>query len=119
MKVIFVLIFLGVFMLGNAGITWSGDSGEKEVSRVLPSIECTIEKKTPQNVRTKGEIFKVTESTVFLNENGIPIDLARLPVPCKANIAYLKTMGDPEAQKIQLLKVLPGATTFFAPPIPE
>ena len=119
MKVIFPLIVLGVFLLANAGITLSGDLGEKEVPRVLPSMEVTIEKKTPQNVRAGGEIFKVTESTAFLDDKGIPLDLARLPVPCKANIAYLKTLGDPEARKIQVLKVLPGATTYFPPPIPE
>ena len=119
MKVISVLIVLGALMLGNAGIALSGDLGEKEVDRVLPSMEVTIEKKTPQNVRTAGEIFRVTESTAFLDDKGLTLDLARLPVPCKAKIAYLKTFGDPEARKIQILKVLPGATTYFPPPTPE
>ena len=119
MKVLFFLVVLGVFVLANAGITLSRDSGEKEVQRVLPNMEVTIEKKNPQNVMTNREIFKVTASTAFLDENGISLDLARLPVPCKATISYLKTLGDPEARKIQILKVLPGATTFFPPPVPE
>lgn len=119
MDIIISMIFLGMFVLGNSGIALSGDPGEQEVARDLPGIEMTIAKKTPQNVRTADKIFRVTESTTILDDNGIAIDLARLPVPCRANIAYLKTTGDPEARKIQLLKVLPGATTFFPPPTPE
>lgn len=118
-NVIISLIVLVLFVLGNAGIALSGDPGEQEVTRDLPSIEVTIEKKTPQNVRTASEIFRVTESTKIVNDNGIALDLARLPVPCRAHIAYLKTTGDPEARKIQILKVLPGATTYFPPPTPE
>lgn len=119
MKIITVLVVLGVFVLGNAGITLSWDFGEKEETRVLPSKEGAITKKTTENVRIAGETFRVTESTTILDEKGRTLDLARLPVPCKVNIAYVKTVGDPEARKIQLLEVFPGAKTSFPPPIPE
>ena len=64
-NVIISLIVLVMFVLGNAGIALSGDSEEEGMSRVLPTLEVTIEQKTPGNVRTAEKIFKVSKSTAI------------------------------------------------------
>ena len=114
-----VCIPLAVLFLGP-GIGSALDPGEEGTNPTEKSVIATIERKTKKKIFVKQKPFLITGSTRFFSKYGREITFPSLPVPCEAEIYYGPGVrGVPEALKIMIRKILPGARTAFPRPLPE
>jgi hypothetical protein len=114
-----VFIAMAVLSLGP-GIGSALDPEEKMTNPPEKSVIVTIERKTKRKIFTNQKLFLITKSTKVFATSGRETTFRSLPVPCEAEIYYGPGVrGVPEALKIMIRKILPGARTAFPRPIPE
>jgi len=104
------------------------DSGEsrrllqdrKEVKAESESLNLRIIGKRPELIMTDRGNFRVMLETEVANRKDQPMELADLPVPCKATIYYQSIKRkSPIVWLIVYKGKLKGAKTTWSPPIPE
>lgn len=119
-KVAFLVgVPLAVLFLGP-GIGSALDPREEVTNPSEKSVIVTIERKTKRKVFANQKPFSITGSTKFFAKSGREITFQELLVPCEAEIYYGPGVrGVPEALKIMIRKILPGARTAFPRPLPE
>ena len=84
------------------------------------SINLNIIGKTPQMIRTKYMNFLVKESTEVVDRKGNRMELAEMPVPCKAKLQYEPgKVNNRIVWRIVYKRPLSGAKTAWSAPIPE
>lgn len=92
------------------------EAGERSGTKV----EVNIKEKRMDAVLSSSQGFRLAEDIEILDTKGRIIDIVRLMVPCRAEIEYHSLEGGAAvAIRIRALKLLPGATTRFPPPVPE
>lgn len=96
------------------------EAGQKEEVRQPQSTLAVIKRKTLKGLSTDKQLFRITESTGYYDIQGRETTIHDLPVPCQAQIYYVPVRhADPQALKIVIKKILPGAKKDFPPPKPE
>ena len=84
------------------------------------SINLKIIGKTPEMIQTQYMNFLVTESTEVVDGKGKVIELAKMPVPCKAELQYeTGRLNNPFVWRIVYKGPLSGARTAWSEPIRE
>ncbi len=84
------------------------------------SINLSIIGKTPEMIQTQYMNFMVTDSTEVLDRKGNVIELAKMPVPCKAELQYEPSrLNNPFVWRIIYKGSLGGARTAWSEPIKE
>jgi hypothetical protein len=84
------------------------------------SINLTIMGKTPEMIQTQYMNFLVTESTEVVDGKGNVMELAKMPVPCKAELQYEPgRLNNPFVWRIVYKGSLGGAGTAWSEPIRE
>lgn len=84
------------------------------------SINLSIIGKTPEMIQTQYMNFVVTESTEVVDRKGNVIELAKMPVPCKATLQYEPSrLNNPFVWRIVYKGSLSGARTAWSEPIKE
>ena len=104
------------------------DSGEsrrllqdrKEVKAESESLNLRIIGKRPELIMTEHRNFRIMIETEVVNSKDQPMELADLPVPCKATIYYQPgKRRSPIVWLIVYKGKLKGAKTAWLAPIPE
>ena len=84
------------------------------------SIDVSITGKTPEMIQTQFMNFLVTESTEVVDKKGGVMELAKMPVPCKATLLYEPgRLNNPFVWRIVYKGPLSGARTAWSEPIKE
>ena len=84
------------------------------------SINLRIIGKTPEMIQTQYMNFLVTESTEVVDGKGNVMELAKMPVPCKAELQYEPgRLNNPFVWRIVYKGPLSGARTAWSEPIRE
>ena len=84
------------------------------------SINLTIMGKTPEMIHTKYMNFMVTESTEVVDSKGKIMELAKMPVPCKAKLQYEAIqLNNRVVWRIVYKGLLSGAKTAWSAPIKD
>ena len=84
------------------------------------SINLRIIGKTPEMIQTRYMNFVVTESTEVVDRKGEVMELAKMPVPCKAELQYEPgRLNNPFVWRIVYKGPLSGARTAWSEPIKE
>jgi hypothetical protein len=94
---------------------------QERTQKYHPSSLVVIHEKTVNAVRASRMHFLVTARTKILNQEGKKISLRDLPVPCEAKIQYQEPIWDsnPQALRIVVTRVFPGASKSWTTPLPE
>jgi len=72
--------------------------------------------KTGQSVFIPERHYRVSESTVIIDQRGQEIDLAALPIPCQAEVTYmLRRDADPLALRIRVEDTFLNSRTNWHP----
>lgn len=84
------------------------------------SINLRIIGKTPEMIQTQYMNFRVTESTEVVDGKGKVMTLAKMPVPCTAELQYEPgRLNNPFVWRIIYKGPLSGARTAWSEPIQE
>ena len=84
------------------------------------SIHLQIIGKTPEMIQTQYMNFLVTESTEVVDKKGKVMELAKMPVPCTAELQYEPTrLNNPFVWRIIYKGPLSGARAAWSEPIRE
>jgi hypothetical protein len=84
------------------------------------SIDLRIIGKTPEMIQTQYMNFLVTESTEVVDKKGKVMTLAKMPVPCTAELQYEPgRLNNPFVWRIIYKGPLSGARTAWSEPIQE
>ena len=83
-------------------------------------INLRIIGKTPEMIQTQYMNFVVTESTEVVDRKGNVMELAKMPVPCRAELQYEPgSLNNPFVWRIVYKGALSGARTAWSAPIKE
>ena len=83
-------------------------------------INLRIIGKTPEMIQTRYMNFVVTESTEVVDRKGNVMELAKMPVPCRAELQYEPgSLNNPFVWRIVYKGPLSGARTAWSAPIKE
>ena len=84
------------------------------------SINLRIIGKTPEMIQTRYMNFVVTGSTEVVDRKGNVMELAKMPVPCRAELQYEPgSLNNPFVWRIVYKGPLSGARTAWSEPIKE
>ena len=84
------------------------------------SINLRIIGKTPEMIQTRYMNFLVTESTEVVDRKGNVMELAKMPVPCRAELQYEPgRLNNPFVWRIVYKGSLSGARTAWSAPTKE
>jgi hypothetical protein len=94
---------------------------ENSSGEYRPSVLTLIKAKSRNAVMTAVGRFSVTSSSEIFDIQGNPLSVRDLPVPCMAKVRSEQDRygGDPKVLRIQIQKVLQGATTEWKAQTPE
>jgi hypothetical protein len=86
-----------------------------------PSVLALVKAKSRNAVITAVGRFSLTSSSEIFDIQGNPLSIRDLPVPCMAKVKSEpgRYGGDPKVLRIQIQKVLQGATSDWKAPSPE
>lgn len=106
-----------LLMVGSA----AARAAEEGPGEYQPSALMLVEGKAPDKIVASKKFYRVTRETEVFDSTGAKLTLKALPVPCRAKVRYLPSrLGMmPEALRIVVTEVLPGATTQWKMPPPE
>lgn len=80
-------------------------------------INLRIIGKTPEMIQTRYMNFVVTESTEVVDRKGNVMELAKMPVPCRAELQYEPgSLNNPFVSRIVYKGPLSGARTAWSAP---
>lgn len=111
------LVSIWIALMVN-GTVRAAEEGRGEYQ---PSALMLVEGKAWDKIVASKKFYRVTRETEVFDSTGKKMTLKALPVPCYAKVRYLPSrLGMlPEALRIVITEVLPGATADWKMPPPE
>lgn len=131
---IFIPVFFFLICLALGAMkAWSAGTPAPATKSVVTTILSKKARKQPVSretgnppffrgvsILTRGGRFFVIPSTRVFSQLGKEIGMEKLPVPCKARLWYEPLPNNnPNVVRIEILQVLPGASTAWALPQPQ
>ena len=115
----FQMIFLGTVIAQENATQRRRPVASPEDVRTK-SINLRIIGKTPEMIQTRYMNFVVTESTEVVDRKGNVMELAKMPVPCRAELQYEPgRLNNPFVWRIVYKGSLSGARTAWSAPTKE
>ena len=115
----FQMIFLGTVIAQENATQRRRPVASPEDVRTK-SINLRIIGKTPEMIQTRYMNFLVTESTEVVDRKGNVMELAKMPVPCRAELQYEPgRLNNPFVWRIVYKGSLSGARTAWSAPTKE
>ena len=117
--------FLGAVFLAfiwSLCLSMNAETGaaERGIKKYQPSAFMVVQGKFRNAIIASKKRFLLSPRTRIFDKTGEEMDIAELPVPCKAIIEYQPfSYRDPIALKIVVREIFPDATTDWTMPSPE
>ena len=93
---------------------------KKEKAHKGPRMREGVDARTQVSVLINGSRYAVLPEATVVDSRGQAMTMDSLPVPCEATITYEpEKLADPGILRIELRRVLPGATAAWPPALPD